>query len=366
MADNVYYCDFPGERVIKSVAFQVNGNPLDDYTVWNYVFDRQFRLKADKREGYFRNVGQELPLQGKSVPIGDGLRYGTQIFNGLQTPAQQQKPWEMWQKLLFWFNEDFNNALPSAAIPFGQRYIVVQLEQAANLLYRAPAVHSIVKVTNRFVPGLNFILNGDGTYNLSGGALPVNNTWYEYQYLPVYTNGTINYPTITTMSLYANNLFTHPMIHDLYIKRIGFSLVRVHKNQQQTINKSDNDMLMNQFKYPVEQIYVGVVPDVNLNGQWQATDWCQFAQVNHMFTKNGIYLTTEANKLFDNTVHHWFKRSPSIDAMEVTAHGMQLYQKLSQSFYSSYEPMAFGDHTLVTPSDDGCMLINFSMFPLVH
>ncbi len=127
------------------------------------------------------------------------------------------------------------------------------------------------------------------------------------------------------MVLYANNLFTHPMIHDLYIKRIGFSLIRVHKNQQVTINKQDTDLLMNQFKYPVEQIYVGVIPDENIQGAHQATDWCQFAKINHKFTKNGIYLTTEANKLFDNTVHHWQERVPTVDAMEVTAHGMPLY-----------------------------------------
>lgn len=57
VADNVYYSDFPGERMVKTVKFEVNGNPLDDYTQWNYVFDRQFKLKADKKIGYFRNVG---------------------------------------------------------------------------------------------------------------------------------------------------------------------------------------------------------------------------------------------------------------------------------------------------------------------
>ena len=57
VADNVHYCDFPGERMVKAVKFEVNGNPLDDYNQWNYVFDRQFRLKADKKIGYYRNVG---------------------------------------------------------------------------------------------------------------------------------------------------------------------------------------------------------------------------------------------------------------------------------------------------------------------
>jgi len=123
VADRVNYCDFPGERMIKQVEFEVNGNPIDSYTHWNYVFDRQFRLKADKRAGYLRNVGQEQPIEGKSVPIAEGVRYGAHIFNGLQTPKAEQPEWQVWQKLLFWFNEDFNNALPSAAIPFGQRFI---------------------------------------------------------------------------------------------------------------------------------------------------------------------------------------------------------------------------------------------------
>jgi len=61
-ADHVFYCDFPGERMIKTVKFEVNGNPLDDYNTYNYVFDRQFTLKKDKEAGYFRNVGQEVAM----------------------------------------------------------------------------------------------------------------------------------------------------------------------------------------------------------------------------------------------------------------------------------------------------------------
>ncbi len=118
-------------------------------------------------------------------------------------------------------------------------------------MYRAPAVHLIVQVTNRYVPGTAFVKNPDGTYNLSGG-LVTRNTWYEYEYLPVYTNGAMNYPTVKSMYLYANNLFTHPAVHDIYVKRISFTLVRVHKNQQQTINQPDANILMNNFKYPVE------------------------------------------------------------------------------------------------------------------
>jgi len=88
-----------------------------------------------------------------------------------------------------------------------------------------------LKVTSRFVPGTNFVKNPDGTFNLSGGIAAVQNTFYEYQYLPVYTNGAMNYPSLKSISLYNNNIFTLPVIHDLYIKRIGFSLVRIHRTQ---------------------------------------------------------------------------------------------------------------------------------------
>jgi len=109
------------------------------------------------------------------------------------------------------------------------------MASVASILFRAPPVYNIMKVTNIYVPGTNFVLQPAGTYDLSGGIAATVNTWYEYQYLPVYTNGALNYPTLQGISLYVNNIFTHPGIHDLYIKRIGFSLVRVHRRQQQTV-----------------------------------------------------------------------------------------------------------------------------------
>lgn len=66
-------------------------------------------------------------------------------------------------------------------------------------MFRAPAVYDVLKVTNRYVPGTNFVQNPDGTFNLSGGIAAVVNTWYEYQYLPVYTNGALNYPVIKNL-----------------------------------------------------------------------------------------------------------------------------------------------------------------------
>lgn len=59
-------------------------------------------------------------------------------------------------------------------------------------------------------------------------------------------------------------------------------------------------------------------------------------------------------------------RAKTVDAMEVTAHGMNLYQKIDSQFYNQYKPMVFGEHTFVTPSDDGALLVNFALYPGVY
>lgn len=40
--------------------------------------------------------------------------------------------------MLFWFNKDPRLSVASVAIPFGQRFITVDIEQQAKLLYTAP------------------------------------------------------------------------------------------------------------------------------------------------------------------------------------------------------------------------------------
>jgi hypothetical protein len=50
-------------------------------------------------------------------------------------------------------------------------------------------------------------------------------------------------------------------------------------------------------------------------------------------------------------------------ALEVTAHGMSLYQRLDAEFYNQYKPLVFGKDTLVTPSDSGALLVNFALNP---
>jgi hypothetical protein len=77
-------------------------------------------------------------------------------------------------------------------------------------------------------------------------------------------------------------------------------------------------------------------------------------------------LTADANVLHNGAVQHWMSRNNTVDSVSVTAHGMNLYQKIESEFFNQYKPLVFGEHTIVTPSDTGALFINFALFPGVY
>jgi len=67
------------------------------------------------------------------------------------------------------------------------------------------------------------------------------------------------------MELYINNIFVNPEVHDIYIKRIGFSLIRVYRQHNQRCNSDNTDeKLLSQLKWPIEYMFVGLRPTWNI------------------------------------------------------------------------------------------------------
>lgn len=107
---NVFrYCDYPGERVVQRVKFDVNGNPLDEYDATVYNFHRQFLVKPNKKAGWDRLVGQESAseayLQQESL-VQPTNRVKLAVHNGYQTPKATHDALVVMTPLLFWFNKD--------------------------------------------------------------------------------------------------------------------------------------------------------------------------------------------------------------------------------------------------------------------
>ncbi len=228
------WCDYPGERFFNTVKFTVNGNPMDTYNTWSYNIFRNTRVKADKRAAWDRCMGQEeaevgfvdQPNWASSgvAPSAISTRIQTAAFSGLQTPSGQKSGVvELLIPLLFWFNLDPRLAIASIAIPYGQRFIECSINPGNYLV--------------DLVPRGSYA----GNFSSPGGSLN-------------YTG------CVQEVTLYINNIFVNKEIHDIFIKRIGFTLIRVHQQQSAAVNLESYTVLLNGIKWPVEFGWIGFQP----------------------------------------------------------------------------------------------------------
>jgi len=332
------WCDYPGERLFQKVSFDVNGNPLDEYYPDTYNFHRQFFVSESKRAGWDRCMGQERPVEASYAyaqtanTVPQNARSSVMYRNGYQTykTAAAHDQLELFIPLLFWFNTDPRLAIPSVAIPYGQRFINIDLASKDQLLR---------VIAN---PG-------------SSAAL---------------TNPTITTPVISTFDLYINNIFVNPDIHDIFIARIGFTLVRVHRRQVTNVNKSSDNILLQQLKWPIETMYVGVRPVANVTSKANVTaqgsqdsvvdpnmeDWHRFGQVS-----NAVVAAASLSGLSADA--HVKTQTAHITQLTVSAHGVPLYNNLPAPFFNCYVPYQYGGWNVRTPTDPGCYMINFCLYP---
>jgi len=186
------WCAFPGERLLKKVRFDVNGNPLDEYTSDSTNFHREFLVQPNKETGWKRCVGQELPEPGfldqpnwaASGVAADDITYRTAVSttSGIQTPSGQKTgDVELFIPLLFWCNSDPRLSVPSVAIPYGQRFIRVELASATELFGEVGR-------------GAN-----DGVWTETARA----------------AGGVLTGGTLKSIELYVNNIFVNPEVHNI-------------------------------------------------------------------------------------------------------------------------------------------------------
>lgn len=362
------YIEFLGQRLVKNVKFQVNGNPLDEYDSDVHNFHEKFFVTPNKQVGWNRNVGQEIPIKGhvqtknQFVAVSEA-REVRKLVNGPQTAKATQPAVEMWIPLLFWFNKDPRLSIPSVSIPYGQRFIDITLARAAEILQHT----------------------GAGGAGIGDVAVPV--------------------PDVEVAELYINNIFVNPEIHDIYIKRIGFSLIRVHRRQTTRVNKSRDNILLNQLKWPIETLYVGMRPTENIDetDDRMLRSWHVYAQtveatedlcaVNGGVAVTGINLidgTTPADGELpvayddsvvatainaainrDMTTHNNDNRCkmdyqeciPTLITVSIEAHGVPLYKDIPAQFFNSYVPYTYGGQHITTPDDCGALMITFNLYP---
>ena len=437
----VRYCEYPGNRLFRNVKFDVNGNPLDSYDEMIPTMLEKFCTPPGKRTGHDRLVGQEVPLTGYgsltcatvtdadvtsmpgefNTPLGiskgeqnqsnqtvglftknekfigavgaattvvvpsnetilgqaalsklnavpasqfDVSRQLHQIVNGPQTPKPVQPPLEIWNKLRFWFNDDVRLSIASVSIPFGQRFITIDLNSANLLAYEFPSIYlEAVEIT------------ADMPQNGQVGT--------RKRYTPIFQKFGVEPISIEKMELYINNIFVNPEVHDIYIKRIGFSLIRVYRQHNQRCNSDHTDeKLLSQLKWPIEYMFVGLRPTWNIKDVTTATtgvkvsgnqnQWRDWHRLTRMVDATNdraqlAYLSTDSNTTYSNTGQvtpdQYYLPVPTVDTMSLTAHGIVIFDGFCDTFYNQYLPFHYGGPALVTPDDPGALFINMALFP---
>ncbi len=418
------WCTWPGERLLKKVQQEVNGNPLDEYTYHATAAHREYRVAPNKLTAWKRCVGQEEPEQGfvrqkdwaGSGAAADAFRVASNVHTGNQTPsASKSANLEMFIPLLFWYNKDVRLAVPSVAIPYGQRFINIELATASELVGMVPR-----------------------GANLGNWAAP---------------GGTLSEPSLVTAELYINNIFVNPEVHKIYIKRVGFSLIRVHR--QQVMPMSTTELHLQQLKWPIEYLFVGakvrdyfagstdalkrqylqdwdrysVVTENTYNSSGQAVQLLQGLVANQtavpsvtlgvtalgalastsvpaatanvalavgdQIRVNGaLYivgaavaagaglnavpvapapgaLIAESTAIADaaaKVTHQGLEIqtkscAPILDTLSIQAHGIDLYKEMPAAFFNAYTTYHFGGPNINAPSDCGSLFVPFCLYP---
>ncbi len=229
------WCPYPGERLCKKVSFDVNANPLDGYSSHATVFNRLFQVAPNKKIGWDRLMGQDEPLNGYVEQpnwIRSGVaaaavthRTAVAVDAGNQAPTGQKDISEAGDvdviaPLLFWFNRDPRMMIASVAIPYGQRFLSITLANQNELV--------------------NVVPRGNGDWANPRGQLVAPSN------------------PIRKLELFCNNIFVNPEVHAIYIKRIGFTLIRVHREQTFSASNSSDSVLLQQMKWPIEYMQVGM------------------------------------------------------------------------------------------------------------
>lgn len=318
LAPKYRYCDFPGARLLKEVRFNIDGNTICSYNRDNYIRKLPFFTSPSKQTGVFRGLGQELPETGEYYHSDFDKVQQFSVLEGPQTWKRFQDTLDLWIPLDFWFCWDPLDSFMNISANTLQKEVSVDL---ANL-------SEIFQVGD---------VNGTVSADQSGA----------------------NQLRITKMELYTKNVFLNKEVEDLYINRHEFTTIRTYREQKVNLIVPEDDIKLNQLKYPVEHIRFSAVPLAN-NGftNWYKSHVEELGEIPipalifngalpppslQLVSRTGMFL--RCIKIFERI---GFKSSTS-----------NIYNDIDDEFYNIHIPLVAGSK-ITTPRDCGLYMVNFA------
>jgi hypothetical protein len=315
------------------------------------------------------------------------------IVNGAQTPKATQAQQDWWIPLLFWFNKDARLSIASVSIPYGQRFITIDVANYEDIVTTA-AGNVNLRLTTEVVNAVGGAIGGAATgYNRYVTSCPVQ--------LSSNLSGIVK-PNINKFDLYINNIFVNPEIHDIYIKRIGFSLIRVYRFQTNELKVSTDRVLMSNLKWPIETLYAGMRPKFNITKpsitglsvtSGNVNFWRDWHRLTRLVDQEVVCPDAAEGKLSaaaaalppvasdllgaqamdplalpqNSQVGHCALTYPeshkTLKTIKIQAHGIDVYQEIDDEFFADYQPYIYGGYNIVTPEDPGAVMVNFCLYP---
>lgn len=219
---NVFYCSYPGERILRESQFQIFNHAIDSYSANAVAMDRSVSISKDKLFAYNACVGQENECKGASF-ASNGIRQKLEFLAGPQTPSVKKPALEMLIPSWFDFAKSQSNGMHAYGVANGGRTLQYELEPVDKIIgYRADAVKRIT-LTQFVGTGAVKLASVNGVYQVDnfiseeGSYVVKSQVWFDELRSPIDDPKTaefslaagqyIKYPTITGCKLYVHNIF---------------------------------------------------------------------------------------------------------------------------------------------------------------
>lgn len=318
------FCAYPGIRLFPRVSLRSDETLIDDYVRDEMCFADKFQIPADRRTAWDRGLGQ---AEVRTAEFFNPNGY-TEVYSykeGLQTPKFFHPTQDLWVPLQFWMCKDASGALLNDLVPNTQRTVVAELAPIDEI------IQALDPATGAVIP------------------LPFDRLAVQ-------------------IDLYVNNLFMLPEIHEIFASRLDLSFIRVHRRQRKILNMASASILMDQLKYPAEYLYVGF-RDVANRADFDR--WHLFGRAR--VRTNATALLAPAmvwntalgvGQLVYRTAKEVGTLDQIVQAFKFTAHGIDLFPNISESFFNSYLPQRyFGGTAVIAPQDTSAYMATFCLYP---
>lgn len=313
----VRWAAFPAHRAFAHTTLRINNNSIDEYYSEDYNAHFQYNVPTRKRNAWMRNVGQQVPYEGVMYPDPVDAEVGQigYFVDGNQTAKATQPSQDWWVPLLFWFC-DPGYCLPNGLFPHGQAEIAIELANVTELVTRVEVV---------------------------AGASPTN------------TN-----PTIQIFDLWVNQVYVVPELHDVFLAKYGYSLIRVFRHQKKELRLSEDAIQLNGLRWPVEKFYFAFQPTENLDND---QNWYKVSVLTEFQVNTAISTTVFAPGVpaagFNLTTY--YSETSPVTSLELRANDIILYPETDPTFYNSAISFQNGNNDDNGPNDRNWYCMNFNI-----